>query len=140
VYPYVMTCGRELDAWAKSGDPDDEDAFIRSYVCDEICKFYLGAAATALSGYISTVITEGQIGALNPGSLKEWPLTGQRQLFAMIPESYEETGVALTESCLMLPSKSSSGIFFETKEKYENCILCPRLNCPNRRAEYQIMT
>jgi hypothetical protein len=36
----------------------------------------------------------------------------------------------------MLPTKSVSGIFFPTETSYENCQLCPRENCPNRRAEY----
>jgi hypothetical protein len=35
----------------------------------------------------------------------------------------------------MLPSKSSSGIAFESEVFYENCQFCPLENCPNRRAK-----
>ena len=36
----------------------------------------------------------------------------------------------------MIPDKSSSGIYFESGKVYENCGLCPRLDCPNRRMPY----
>ena len=33
-----------------------------------------------------------------------------------------------------------SGVFFRTDVPYENCMHCPRLDCPNRRAPYSGMT
>ena len=74
---------------------------------------------------------------MNPGSLKEWPLVSQKVLFNIIGNVFEDVGVSLTDSCLMLPSKSVSGFFFSSKEFYENCQLCPIINCPSRRAEYR---
>lgn len=36
----------------------------------------------------------------------------------------------------MLPYKSVSGIAYETEATFENCMLCPRGNCPTRRVPY----
>ncbi len=36
----------------------------------------------------------------------------------------------------MVPTKSVSGILFPAEESFASCQLCPRENCPNRRAPY----
>ena len=76
------------------------------------------------------------ISSLNPGSLKEWPITGQVPLFELLGGVTEDIGVVLSDSLLMSPVKSVSGIMFQSEEAYENCQLCPRENCPGRRAPY----
>lgn len=43
-------------------------------------------------------------------------------------------GVRLSPSLMMEPAYSISGIFFQTDTKYYNCQLCPREDCPNRKA------
>ena len=48
----------------------------------------------------------------------------------------EDIGVELTDTFLMLPVKSGSGLLFETEQSYENCSMCPRTDCPNRRAQF----
>ena len=45
-------------------------------------------------------------------------------------------GVCLTDSMLMVPNKSVSGIRFPTEAAFESCQLCPRQGCPGRRAVY----
>ena len=45
-------------------------------------------------------------------------------------------GVRLTESCLMIPNKSLSGLLFPSEFGYENCAVCPREGCRGRRAPY----
>jgi len=45
-------------------------------------------------------------------------------------------GVTLTESMLMIPRKSISGIFFPTERMFFSCQLCPRENCPARESSY----
>ena len=48
----------------------------------------------------------------------------------------KEIGVELTDSFLMLPVKSVSGLMFESEEHYTNCTLCPRAKCPGRRSPF----
>ena len=72
---------------------------------------------------------------MNPGSLPDWPISQQRPLFDLVGKA-AEIGVHLTDSYLMRPLKSVSGILFATDVTYENCQLCPVERCPNRRAPY----
>ena len=134
-FPYVATCGRALEEWSKQYAGD----LLAEYWADEIKKYYLGRVRGAFYGYLKeTYRLGGHLTSLNPGSLKAWPLSGQAELFAVLGgrEFVEETiGVTYTESFLMLPSKSSSGIAFESEVFYENCQFCPLENCPNRRAQ-----
>ncbi|MBW1696988.1 MAG: hypothetical protein JRH18_18185 [Deltaproteobacteria bacterium] len=45
-------------------------------------------------------------------------------------------GVRLTESLLMIPRKSSSGIYFPTEIPFFACQLCLKEDCPSRKAAY----
>ncbi|MGE5222062.1 MAG: vitamin B12 dependent-methionine synthase activation domain-containing protein, partial [Omnitrophica WOR_2 bacterium] len=77
-----------------------------------------------------------KLAAMNPGSLEDWPLSEQNSLFALLGDVTETTGVRLTDSMLMQPTKSVSGIYFTSAEGFASCQLCPRQACPNRRATY----
>ena len=46
-------------------------------------------------------------------------------------------GVTLSESFLMIPIKSVSGILFPKEIRFESCQLCPREKCAGRRAPYE---
>ena len=131
--PYVATCGAESAKWAASlTDPMHvwwaQELMLKTLSCamKEVC-------AAVKSRWFPNA---PHVTALNPGSLEHWPITGQKDLFAMLSGGAEEIGVELTPSMLMLPHKSGSGIFFSSSREYENCELCPRTDCPNRRAEF----
>lgn len=49
----------------------------------------------------------------------DWPIQEQRKLFEIIGNTKDLIGVELTDSCLMLPIKSVSGIWFPA-EHFEN--------------------
>lgn len=131
--PYVATCGAEVAAWAAGlSDP------MHSWWAQELMLRLLSCAmkevyATAKSRWFPDA---PHMTALNPGSLEHWQIDGQKDLFAMLSGGGKEIGVELTPSMLMLPHKSGSGIFFSSSREYENCELCPRTDCPNRRAEF----
>jgi hypothetical protein len=73
---------------------------------------------------------------MSPGSLQDWPLEAQSQLFQLLPDVEAAIGVRLTESLLMIPTKSVSGIYFQTEVSFVNCQLCQRGKCPGRKARY----
>lgn len=131
VFPYISTCGMELEEWSKSlGDP------LLEYVADAIKQQYLRLIMREFNRFIRERYSiSGYLTSMNPGSIKEWPLTGQRELFSIFGYELisEKIGVTLTDSCLMLPSKTVDGIYFESEQDYENCELCPISDCPNRR-------
>ena len=60
----------------------------------------------------------------------------ERQLFELLGNPKDTVGVRLTQSCLMVPNKSVSGIRFPIEESFETCQLCPREGCPGRKAPY----
>jgi hypothetical protein len=115
VFPFVVTCGHELDLWSR----EITDIF-ESYVADVIKEMILYSASANM----------------NPGSLPDWPINEQRSLFQLLGRVKELIGVELTESFLLIPVKSISGIRFPKEGTYENCQLCPREKCPGRKAPY----
>ena len=131
VFPYVVTCGREVDEIAV---PTRD--FMRSYCLDIIKETFLRSAISYLENYLKRNYALGQLSRMNPGSLASWPITQQRELFSILGNVENIIGVELTESCLMIPVKSVSGIFFPTKVRFESCQLCPREVCSGRRAPY----
>ena len=70
------------------------------------------------------------------GSRTVWPITQQKQLFSIFGNVEDLIGVRLTDSMLMIPVKSVSGIFVPTEIKFETCQLCPGERCIARKAPY----
>ena len=131
VFAYLATCGSELQDWASSLDDP-----LKQYWSNTIQHRALGAASQALNAAISERYQPGHTSTMAPGSLGEWPLAQQRPLFALLGDTVQATGVRLSESLLMVPTKSVSGIRFPTEDRFESCQLCPRTECPGRRAPY----
>ncbi len=77
-----------------------------------------------------------KISSMAPGSLADWPIEEQGPLFKLLGDVETSIGVQLTDSLLMLPAKSISGIFFPTAVSFVSCQLCPRKRCESRKAKY----
>jgi hypothetical protein len=131
VFPYVATCGTEVE----SIDVPSDD-IMRKFVLDAIKQIALGAAVRHLREHIDKQYRPGQMSAMSPGSLEDWPISEQKQLFSIFGDVEDLIGVRLTDTFLMLPLKSVSGIYFPTEVRFESCQLCPRERCPGRRAPY----
>lgn len=138
VFPYIATCGPALEEWSKSYSDDP----LGEYFADEIKKLYLGKMIYKMNEHIKKEYAiKSHFPTMNPGSIKEWPLSGQRELFAIFGRDYilDNIGVRLTDSMLMLPSKTVSGIGFESEHDYHNCTRCPLHDCPNRQAKSELI-
>src|SRR5574340_205469 len=110
VFPYVATCGREFDEIAEAeGDP------ILQYWLDHLRVIALGRARAFLREHIDATYQPGKLSSMSPGSLQDWPVTQQVQLFTLLGPVEEAIGVRLTESCLMVPMKSVSGFLVPTE-------------------------
>jgi hypothetical protein len=131
VFPYVLTCGAELQAWSDGfGDP------LTQYWGETIKELSLGCATAAFLAEVEKTFHLGGSSSMNPGSLPDWPLPQQAPLFRLLGDVSSVIGVTLSESFVMLPTKSVSGILFPTESVFASCQLCPREECPNRRAPY----
>jgi hypothetical protein len=133
VFVYVATCGTELDDWAAS-----KTDMVERYWADTINGLALQTARHAFDVHLTGTYRPGNTSDMHPGSLADWPLSEQRTLFAILGNPAETIGVQLTDNCLMLPTKSVSGLRFPTEERFESCQLCPIENCPSRRAPYSV--
>ncbi len=131
VFPYIATCGAELEAVTiPSGD------VMKAYCFDAIKTVILRSATTYLSNRLTEYYALGKMSHMNPGSLDSWPITQQKELFSLFGDVEELIGVRLTKSYVMFPLKSVSGIYFPTEISFESCQLCQREKCIGRRAPY----
>ena len=139
IIPYVATCGVEIEEWSLQFTD-----LLEQFWADELKKLILFKCYADLQKTVKSAYFPAQdLSHMSPGSLADWPLSGQIPLFDLIGNVPEDIGVILTDSLLMLPSKTVSGFYFSSsfesnsiESHYENCKYCPMPNCPGRRAEY----
>jgi hypothetical protein len=131
VIPYLVTCGLELDEWGHSFDD-----ILPRYWAEALMEHAMHQANRYLDAHLQHRYKLGRTSSMHPGSLADWPITQQRALFTLLGDSQAAIGVTLTQSMLMLPTKSVSGLRFSVNYDFETCNLCPRENCPSRRAPY----
>ena len=133
VFPYVATCGHELDGVAlPTGD------VLVQFWWDAIKAEVLAAARAHLLAHLTDRFRLGQTARMSPGSgdVDVWPIEQQRELFALLGGVTPAIGVILTESCLMIPNKSVSGLLFATEHDFFTCQVCHRDPCQNRKAPF----
>jgi len=135
VVPYVASCGQEMDEWSQSFS----DNLFERFVADAIKEMCLDVIRDKLVAEVQGKYfdSDKSISSINPGSLNKWPVTGQKPLFSVLGGVTDDIGVELASSMMMLPTKSVSGIFFQKDKEFHNCQLCPRVNCPGRKAPYE---
>ncbi len=129
VFPYVITIGRALESRASSFSD-----LLEQYYLENIGDVALRSLKKYLEDHIQEKYGIKTLSSMSPGSLKDWPITEQKPLFALFGSEIDSVGIRLTENMLMIPRKSISGILFPTEVTFSSCKLCPRKNCPARKA------
>jgi len=131
VFPHVATCGTEVEEIEIP--PDD---LMGKFILDIIKQLALSIATKYLREHVISMYKPGKMSAMAPGALEDWPISEQKKLFSLFDDVEGQIGVELTDTFLMLPLKSVSGMYFATEVTFESCELCPRERCPGRRAKY----
>jgi hypothetical protein len=133
VFPYVATCGRELDAI-----PIEADDLFGQFCRDTVKDMALHSSMSALVTHLQEAYALEKLATMNPGSgdVNVWPIEQQKELFAFFGNVPESIGVSLTDSFLMVPNKTVSGLFYPSEHDFQSCQLCHREKCPNRRAPF----
>lgn len=132
VFPFLATCGWEIEDWAGSRQDD-----LHRMWAKRISELALRSAIRSLVEHIQTHFHTGPTMKVNPGSTIDWPLQGQRDLFQLLDEIPERLEVTLTGDLWMSPTMSTSGIRYPSEVTFENCSLCPVESCRLRKAPYQ---
>jgi hypothetical protein len=135
VFAYIATCGVELD-----GADIPQGDVLAQYALDGLKEMALRAAIEHLKGHLAAEygLQAGKLSTMNPGSGNRdvWPISQQKPLFRLLGDVEGSIGVRLTDSYLMTPNKTVSGVLFPTEVPFVSCQLCTREDCPRRRAAY----
>ena len=133
VFPYVATCGKEV---AEIKIPQGD--FLKEFWLDTIKATLLGVSRSHLNKLLDRKFKLGKTSIMSPGSgdATVWPIEQQAELFSLFGDVEDLIGVRLTNSFLMLPNKSVSGIRYPTEIDFKSCQLCHRENCEGRRAPF----
>ncbi|MBW1782993.1 MAG: vitamin B12 dependent methionine synthase [Deltaproteobacteria bacterium] len=131
VFPYVVTIGPALEE--RFNGLDD---LLAKYYLDAIGNIALVEARSYLQDELCSKFALKRVSFMSPGSLEDWPIEQQKPLFSFFEGREHTIGVTLTDSCIMVPRKSVSGIYFPTETTFYNCQLCPRPKCVGRKAAY----
>jgi len=133
VFPYVATCGTEIDD-IEIGQGDLRKklwiSFLKGHLLQTSIQF--------LSEHLAKRYKVSNLSSMNPGSgdASVWPFEQQRELFSMCGDVEELIGVRLTKSLVLVPDMSVAGILFPTETDFQSCQLCHRDNCRFRRAPF----
>jgi hypothetical protein len=133
VFPFIATCGREMDQVSGS-----DNNILKLFWWDVIKESLLLAASQYLLNLLERRFQLKRTASMNPGSgdVNVWPIEQQRDLFSLLGDVRGQIGVELTDSFLMVPNKTVSGIHFPTERDFRTCQVCHREKCPNRRAPF----
>ena len=113
----------------RNGDP------VTGYIIDTIGSEAVERVADILESRLLDVLADDSLKITNrysPGYC-DWSVSEQQKLFSLLPEHF--CGINLTDSSLMIPVKSVSGIIGigsdVTREEYP-CRFCSRTDCHKR--------
>ena len=131
IFPFVITIGNKF-----SENLDACDDILEKFYLDTIGNVALTQVRKALNDHLKQTYALEKTAFMSPGSLPNWPIEQQKPLFELFGEVQTAIGVKLTDSFLMLPAKSVSGLYFPTETSFFSCQLCPRERCDSRKAKY----
>jgi hypothetical protein len=133
VFPYIATCGTEMD------DIEVEQGDFQKKMWINVLKDNLLRASIEFLGEnLAQRYRVSHLSSMNPGSgdASVWPFEQQGELFKICGDVEELIGVRITRSLVLVPDMSLAGIFFPTEVDFQTCQLCHRGNCRSRRAPF----
>lgn len=131
-YTFIETAGQEYEDW--KSEPEKAADPLQQYILDSLGTCIIEGCTRYLLRWITRQIPQGwgKTLPLSPGHC-EWATHEQQQLFALF--SSQPLPVSLTDSCLMLPIKSASGIIGIGENIPKTpvpCQLCNKTDCFRR--------
>lgn len=131
---FVCTIGPKLEEWAKQ--LMNEGDFFKGYMADAVASQTVELAIDAVQNFLEKDLAENGLKTTNrysPGYCG-WAVSDQQNLFSLLPTNICD--IHLTESSLMLPIKSVSGIIGigpNVRKMDYTCRLCDMKDCFYRR-------
>lgn len=136
---FVATAGKEFDSWNKMLQQQDD--IVHTFIADSLGSVIAEAAVELLVKQIEqdTAVHGLKISNNYSPGYCDWLLVDQKKLFDLLPENF--CGIQLTDSCLMLPVKSVSGIIGigqNVKKRPYGCAICGMTNCVRKMKLEQV--
>ncbi len=131
---FLCTAGKDISA--RSRKTMNERDLLKVYIYDVVGSEVVEAAADLMQENLGLMVSDEGMKITNrfsPGYCG-WNVAEQHKLFRLMPENY--CGITLTDSALMNPVKSVSGIIGIGKNVKKNpytCNLCDNENCIYRK-------
>ncbi len=127
---FTATLGSGFDEWnhklRQKGD------MLHPFIADALGSVLAEATASLLMQQLEKEVSGANLKITNnysPGYC-DWLLIEQKKIFSLFPDDI--AGIRLTDSCLMLPVKSISGIIGigkEVKKQLYGCDICKMTTC-----------
>lgn len=130
---YACTAGAEITRLAS--ELNQKGQAVDAYIVDSLGSIIVERAMDIIQGRLKSIMNEKGLLITNrysPGYC-DWDIKEQKKLFGLLPDEF--CGINLTDSMLMQPIKSVSGIIGIGKEvTYDQytCNYCKDINCPYR--------
>ena len=130
---FACTIGPKMENWSKEEIEKGDPAF--GYIINSIASVTAESVTNYLHDFIGEQMSENDLNITNrysPGYCN-WQVSEQQLLFSFFPKNF--CGIKLTETSLMLPIKSVSGIIGIGKDvKYKDyiCDKCKIKDCTYR--------
>jgi len=132
IAPLVITIGPKLEEQASQYA---KTSVLKSFILERIGDFALRKARTNLEEQIAHKLGK-RISRFEPGggTGKAFNIEQQKVLFQILDPA-NNIGVRLLPSLLMIPRKSSSGVYTSIEEHFFDCQYCPA-KCDYRKAPF----
>ena len=130
---FLVTAGPEAEILARS--LISEGNYLEGYITDLVASAIVDSAADQVQEQVRNIAKENGLHITNrysPGYCA-WNVEEQQKLFSLFPKDC--CGISLSDSSLMNPVKSMSGIIglgFKVKYRDYTCEICSMLNCQFR--------
>ncbi|MFB0503745.1 MAG: vitamin B12 dependent-methionine synthase activation domain-containing protein [Candidatus Bathyarchaeia archaeon] len=123
IVPRVVTIGPRLE---KEASKEGRNSVLQGWILERMGDYALGKAAAHVRSLAEKSLGRA-VSSFSPGSGtgRLFSIEQQDTLFQIL-DPQRNIGVHLTESYLMVPRKSSSGVFAATRHEYVACQYCPR--------------
>ena len=128
---YVTTAGQAYDSYKQTAHKEGD--LLKEFIADSIGSVIAEACVAKIEDELSKIPGKEHTYPYSPGYCG-WKLTEQHKLFSLLPSS--PCGITLTDSCLMLPIKSTSGIIAlggKIERKAYACKICNYKSCYKRK-------
>jgi len=130
---FVCTIGEKFEAWFKNVFSNDS---IEGMFADLLASNITESIANWTNDKIAELMSQQGLACSNrfsPGNCN-WNVSEQRQLFSLLPDNF--CNIRLTDSALMIPRKSLSGIVGigeNVKRRLSDCNKCELKDCFQRK-------